>query len=285
VLAAGGWHVGLFYFDPFARTGKRSGAWMNAYRPQERFSGVVSPIISNNSNFMKGAAGEPVLLSWSDARTLFHEFGHGIHGLASSVSYPSLAGTAVDRDFVEFPSQLLEHWLSTREMLDRFAVHCRTGRPMPAAIVEKLDRAARFNQGFDTVEYVSSAIVDLRIHLADPDTLDVEAFERDTLADIGMPREIAMRHRLPHFGHLFSSDAYSAGYYSYLWADTLVADAYEAFTEAGGAYDKAVAARLHEAVLSRGNTIDAEEAYRAFRGRDPAIDALMRKRGFTQPAG
>jgi len=279
-----GRHVGLFYFDPYARSGKTSGAWMNAYRSQEQFAGEVTPIVSNNSNFVKPAPGEPVLLSWSDARTLFHEFGHGIHGLASRVSYPSLSGTAVDRDFVEFPSQLLEHWLSTRELLDRFALHYRTGEPMPAALLAKLDRAARFNQGFDTVEYLSSAIVDLRLHLADPQDLDVAAFERGTLDSIGMPREIVMRHRLPHFSHLFSGDAYSAGYYSYLWADTLVADAFEAFTQGGGAYDPAIARRLHDEVLSRGNTVDAEEAYRAFRGQDAGIEALMRKRGFTPPA-
>ena len=281
VQARDGSHVGVFYFDPYARPGKRSGAWMNAYRPQERFAGEVTPIVSNNSNFLKPRPGEPVLVSWNDARTLFHEFGHAVHGLASRVGYPSLAGTSVDRDFVEFPSQLLEHWLGTRELLDRFAVHCRTGEPMPQALADKLERAARFNQGFDTVEYLSSAIVDLRLHLADPAAIDVAAFERDALAAIGMPREIAMRHRLPHFGHLFSSDAYSAGYYSYLWADTLTADAFEAFTEARGAYDPAVATRLHDEVLSRGNTVDAAEAYRAFRGRDAGIDALMRKRGFA----
>ena len=276
-----GSHVGLFYFDPYARPGKRSGAWMNAYRPQEGFAGEVTPIVSNNSNFLKPKPGEPVLVSWQDARTLFHEFGHAVHGLASRVRYPSLAGTSVDRDFVEFPSQLLEHWLSTRELLDRFAVHCRTGRPMPQPLADKLERAARFNQGFDTVEYLSSAIVDLRLHLAAPASIDVSKFERDALAAIGMPREIVMRPRLPHFGHLFSSDAYSAGYYSYLWADTLTADAFEAFTEGRGAYDPSVASRLHDQVLSRGNTVDAAEAYRAFRGRDAGIDALMRKRGFA----
>jgi peptidyl-dipeptidase Dcp len=276
-----GAHVGLFYFDPHARPGKRSGAWMNAYRPQEAYAAAVTPIVSNNSNFVKPAPGAPVLVSWSDARTLFHEFGHGLHGLASRVAYPSLAGTAVDRDFVEFPSQLLEHWLATREVLDRFALHHESGEPMPAALLGKLERAARFNQGFDTVEYLSSAIVDLRLHLADPASLELSRFEEETLAEIGMPREIAMRHRLPHFGHLFSSDAYSAGYYSYLWADTLVADAFEAFTEAGGAYDPATARRLHEAVLSRGNTVDAEAAYQAFRGREASLEALMRKRGFA----
>jgi len=275
-----GRHVGLFYFDPYARAGKSSGAWMNAYRPQERFEEDIPTIVSNNCNFVKGRPGEPVLVSWDDARTLFHEFGHALHGLNSHVTYPSLAGTSVDRDYVEFPSQLLEHWLRTPELLQRHARHCRTGQPLPAALLEKIERAATFNQGFDTVEYLASGIVDMRMHLEPEKVGDVAAFERDTLAELGMPREIVMRHRLPHFSHLFSSDGYSAGYYSYLWADTLTADAYEAFVEAGGAYDRAVARRLYECVLSRGNTVDPAEAYRSFRGRDAGIEALMRKRGF-----
>ena len=213
--------------------------------------------------------------------TLFHEFGHALHGLNSNVSYPSLAGTAVERDYVEFPSQLLEHWLRTPEVLDRFARHHATGEPMPRALLDKLERAARFNQGFDTVEYLASALVDMRVHLAEAPALDAAAFERETLEEIGMPRQIAMRHRLPHFNHVFASDGYSAGYYSYLWADTLTADAYEAFTEAGGAYDHTVARRLREHVLSTGNTVDPREAYRAFRGRDASVAALMRKRGFA----
>lgn len=276
-----GKHLGLFYFDPYARVGKSSGAWMNAYRSQERIDGDITTIVSNNCNFVKVRAGEPVLVSWDDARTLFHEFGHALHGLHSDVTYPSLAGTAVDRDYVEFPSQLLEHWLRTPEVLKRFATHCRTGEPMPDAVLDKLDRAATFNQGFDTVEYVASAIVDMRMHLEAEKVRDVAAFERETLAALGMPREVAMRHRLPQFTHLFSSDGYSAGYYSYLWADVLVADAFEAFLEAGGPYDRDAARRLRECVLSRGNTVDAAEAYRAFRGRDPAVEALMRKRGFA----
>jgi peptidyl-dipeptidase Dcp len=276
-----GRHVGLFYFDAYARTGKRSGAWMNAYRAQERFDGEVSPIVSNNSNFVKAPAGEATLISWDDARTLFHEFGHALHGLSSSVRYPSLAGTAVDRDYVEFPSQLLEHWLATDQVLDRFARHYRTGDAMPRDLRERLQRAAGFNQGFETVEYLASAWVDMQLHLADPGSLDVAAFEGESLAALGMPAHIAMRHRLPHFGHLFSSDAYSAGYYSYLWADTLVADAYEAFIEAAGPYDRAVASRLREHVLARGNTLDAEESYVAFRGRPATVEALMRKRGFA----
>jgi peptidyl-dipeptidase Dcp len=281
VLRRDGGPVGLFYFDPYARQGKRSGAWMSVWRPQEHYETDITPIVSNNSNFVKPAPGEPVLIGWMDARTLFHEFGHAVHGLASRVDYPSLACTSVDRDFVEFPSQIMEHWLGTREVLDRFARHWKTGEPMPAALVEKLERAATFNQGFDTLEYLSSAIVDLRLHLADARSIDIAEFERATLAEIGMPREIVMRHRLPHFSHLFSSDAYSAGYYSYLWADTLVADGYEAFKEGSGPYDAAIATRLHDEVLSRGNTVDAAEAYRAFRGRDPEIAALMRKRGFA----
>jgi peptidyl-dipeptidase Dcp len=279
-----GRHVGLFYFDPYARRGKASGAWMNAYRAQERFEGDITTIVSNNANFVKPQPGEPVLVSWHDAVTLFHEFGHALHGLSSDVAYPSLAGTSVDRDYVEFPSQLLEHWLRTPQVLDRFARHCRTGEPMPRALLAKLERAARFNQGFDTVEYLASAIVDMRMHLEPEKVRDVARFEREALEELGMPREIAMRHRLPHFNHLFSSDAYSAGYYSYLWADTLTADAFEAFMEGEGPFDRTVARRLAECVLSRGNTQDAEEAYRAFRGRDAGIEALMRKRGFAAPA-
>jgi len=275
-----GRHVALFYFDPYARPTKLSGAWMNAYRNQERFAGEVTTIVSNNSNFVKPAPGEPVLVSWSDATTLFHEFGHGLHGLASNVSYPSLAGTNVDRDYVEFPSQLLESWLSTPEVLNKFARHCRTGAPIPKALVEKIERAAKFNKGFENVEYLSSALVDMRLHLEPEKARDITAFERDTLAQIRMPVQMVMRHRLPHFGHLFSGDSYSAGYYSYLWADTLSADAFEAFVEAGGPYDRKVAKRLHDYVFSAGNTIDPEEGYRLFRGRDPKIDALMRKRGF-----
>ncbi len=281
VREAGGAPVGLFYFDAYARTGKRSGAWMSAYRNQERFEGDVLPLVSNNANFVKSAPGEPALVSWDDARTLFHEFGHALHGLSSRVSYPSLAGTSVDRDYVEFPSQLLEHWLRTPQVLDRFARHCTTGEPMPAELRAKLERAARFNQGFDTVEYLSGALVDMRLHLGDGRDLDPKRFERETLAALGMPREVVMRHRLPHFDHLFGSDGYSAGYYSYLWADTLTADAFEAFLEAGGPFDRDVAQRLRENVLSKGNTVDPAEAYRAFRGRDPDVGALMRKRGFA----
>ena len=280
VKDAEGKHVALFYFDPYARPDKVSGAWMNAYRNQERFEGEVTTIVSNNSNFVKGRPGEPVLVSWSDAVTLFHEFGHALHGLASDVSYPSLSGTNVDRDYVEFPSQLLEQWLQTPEVLKKYARHCKTGEPIPQALVDKIDRASKFNKGFENVEYLSSALVDMRMHLNPDKAADVAAFERETLASIGMPRQMVMRHRLPHFGHLFSGDSYSAGYYSYLWADTLSADAFEAFTEAGSPYDKGVAKRLHDYVFSAGNTVDPAEGYRAFRGRDAKIDALMRRRGF-----
>jgi len=277
---ATGRHVGLWYFDPYARPGKRSGAWMNAYRNQERFDGEVTTIVSNNSNFVKGQPGEPVLISWDDARTLFHEFGHALHGLSSNVSYPALSGTSVARDYVEFPSQLLEHWLSTPQVLQRFAVHYQTGRPIPQALVDRIERASRFNQGFATVEYLSSALVDMKLHLAGAREIDADAFERQSLAELGMPAEIVMRHRTPHFTHVFASDGYSAGYYSYLWSDVLTADAAEAFTEAGGFYDPAVAKRLRDFVFSVGNTVDPADAYRSFRGRDPSIEALMRKRGF-----
>jgi peptidyl-dipeptidase Dcp len=284
VTGAQGRHVALFYLDPYARPGKRSGAWMNAYRSQERFDGEVTTIVSNNANFVKGRPGEPVLVSWDDATTLFHEFGHALHGLSSSVTYPSLSGTRVDLDYVEFPSQLLEQWLRTPEVLQKYARHYRTGEPIPQSLVRKIERAARFNKGFDNVEYLSSALVDMRMHLEPAKARDVASFERETLAAIGMPKQMVMRHRLPHFGHLFSGDAYSAGYYSYLWADTLSADGFEAFTEAGSPYDKDVARKLRDHVLSAGNTVDPAEGYRAFRGRDPKIDALMRRRGFAPSA-
>jgi peptidyl-dipeptidase Dcp len=275
-----GRHVGLWYFDPFARPGKRSGAWMNAYRSQERFAGEVTTIVSNNANFVKSAPGEPVLISWDDARTLFHEFGHALHGLSSSVSYPSLSGTAVARDYVEFPSQLLEHWLDTPEVLQRFALHHQTGQPIPQALVDRIRRASTFNQGFATVEYLASALVDMKLHLAGERAIDPDAFERETLTALGMPSEIVMRHRTPQFLHVFASDGYSAGYYSYLWSDVLTADAAEAFTEARGFYDPQVATRLRSTIFSVGNTVDPAEQYRSFRGRDAAVEALMRKRGF-----
>lgn len=278
---ASGRHIGLWYFDPYAREGKRSGAWMNAYRNQERFENEVNTIVSNNSNFVKGNPGEPVLISWDDATTLFHEFGHALHGLSSNVSYPSLSGTAVARDYVEFPSQLLEHWLSTPEVLNKYALHYQTGEPIPPALVQKIDNASTFNEGFATVEYLASALVDMKMHLAGDRPIDPDAFERQTLAELGMPRQIVMRHRSPQFLHIFSSDSYSAGYYSYLWSDVLTADAYEAFVEGGGPYSPSVAQRLRQNIFSVGNTIDPAEGYRAFRGREPSTAALMRKRGFA----
>ena len=283
VKDAGGRHVGLWYFDPWARPGKRSGAWMNAYRDQEHFDGDVPTIVSNNSNFVRGAAGEPVLVSWDDATTMFHEFGHALHGLSSNVTYPSLSGTSVARDYVEFPSQILERWLATPEVLSRFALHYRTGQPLPKELARKIERASTFRQGFDTVEYLASALMDMKLHLAGVRPIDPDAFERETLAALGLPPEIVMRHRTPQFTHVFSGEGYAAGYYSYLWSDVLAADAWEAFTEAGGPWDTAMAKRLRESVFSVGNTIDPADGYRAFRGRDARIDALMRKRGFPAP--
>ncbi|MCX8107769.1 MAG: M3 family metallopeptidase [Verrucomicrobiae bacterium] len=283
VKDASGHHVAVFYFDPYARPGKKSGAWMSAYRNQEKFERKITPLVSNNCNFIKGAPGEPVLISWEDAKTLFHEFGHALHGLCSDVNYPSLSGTSVPRDYVELPSQINERWLLTKELLDNFAVHYKTGQPMPTSLVEKIEKASKFNQGFATTEFLASALVDMKIHLAGDQVIDPVAFEREELAKLGMPPQIVMRHRLPHFAHLFASEDYSAGYYSYLWADTLTADAAEAFKEAGGFYDRTVAARFREHVLSKGNTVDPAEAYRAFRGRDARIAALMRDRGFPVP--
>jgi peptidyl-dipeptidase Dcp len=277
--------VGLWYFDPYARAGKSSGAWMSQYRPQERFAGEVTPIVSNNANFVKAAPGTPILVSWDDAVTMFHEFGHALHGLNSNVAYPTLAGTSVARDFVEFPSQLNEHWLPTHEVLTRFALHYETGEPMPDTLVAKIRKAHTFNQGFVTVEYLASAIVDMKAHLAGGEPIDPHAFEGAILAEIGMPREIVMRHRLQHFGHIFAGEGYAAGYYDYIWADTLTADAAEAFAESqGGFYDKATAKRLHDCIMSVGDTIDAAEAFRRFRGRDVTIEALMRDRGFPAAA-
>ena len=281
VRDAAGAVVGLWYFDPFARHGKQSGAWMSSYRSQERFDGDVPAIVSNTCNFAKPPAGEPALISWDDATTLFHEFGHALHGLCSRVSYPSVSGTNVARDYVEFPSQVLEHWLSTPEVLDRFAVHHETGEPIPSDLVAKISHAATFNSGFTTVEFLASALIDMKLHLVGAKPIDPATFERDTLRDLGMPDEIVMRHRTPQFGHIFSGDGYSAGYYSYLWADTLTADAWEAFTEAGSPWDTDVAGRLHDHVFTVGNTIDPADGYRAFRGRDAGIGPLLRKRGFS----
>ncbi len=276
-----GKHIGLWYFDPYARAGKRSGAWMNAYRSQQKLDKVTT-IVSNNANFIKGKEGEPVLISWDDASTLFHEFGHALHGLSSNVTYPTLAGTNVFRDYVEFPSQLLEHWLSTPEVLQRFALHYKTGKPIPKELVERIKRADTFNEGFATTEYLASALVDMKLHLAGDKRIDPDAFEKETLEQLGMPKEIVMRHRTPQFGHIFSSDSYSAGYYSYLWSDVLTADAFGAFMEGKGPYDKEVAKKLRQYIFSVGNTVDPAEGYRNFRGRDPKVDALMKKRGFVK---
>jgi peptidyl-dipeptidase Dcp len=277
--------AGLWYFDPYARDGKRSGAWMNAYRTQNKLDGEVLPIVSNNSNFVKGAPGEPVLISWDDATTLFHEFGHAIHGLLSDVRYASFAGTSVPRDYVEFPSQVHENWLATPEVLQNYALHVETGEPIPEELVQKIENAATFNQGFATTEYLASALVDMRLHtMTDFEGFDPDAFERETLAELGMPDEVVMRHRTPQFAHIFSSEGYAAGYYAYLWADTFGADAWEAFAEAdGGAYDEEVAQRFVDHVLSVGNTVPPKEGYAAFRGRDVDVGALMRQRGFPEP--
>jgi len=272
-------HLGLWYFDPYARDGKGSGAWMNEYRTQEAFNDTLSPIVSNNANFVKAEGA--VLISWDDAKTMFHEFGHALHGLNSNVHYPSVAGTNVKRDFVEFPSQLNEHWLTTPEVLTKFAVHYQTGKPIPAELVAKIEKAKHFNQGFSTVEYLAAVIYDLKIHTAPGGKpIDPGEFENQTMKEIGCPPEIVMRHRPTQFGHIFSGDGYSAGYYAYLWADTLTADAAEAFIEAGSFYDKPTAKRLYESIMSVGNSISPEEAFRRFRGRDVDSSALMRDRGF-----
>ncbi len=275
-----GKQIGLWYFDPYAREGKRSGAWMTAYREQSRNNGEVTTIVSNNSNFIKGKDGEPVLISFDDAETLFHEFGHALHGLCSNVTYPKLSGTNVATDYVEFPSQILERWLSTPEILNKYALHYKTGAPIPADLVKRIKNANKFNKGFGTVEYLASALIDMKLHLVGSQIIDADAFERNELTALGMPKEIVMRHRTPQFAHIFADDGYSAGYYSYLWSDVLSADAYEAFTEAGGAYDKEVGKRLKDNVFSVGNTVDEATGYKAFRGKDPSIGALMRNRGF-----
>ncbi|MBA2934969.1 M3 family metallopeptidase [Sphingomonas sp. CGMCC 1.13654] len=277
-----GQHVGLWYFDPYARAGKNSGAWMNAWREQSRVDGDVPTIVSNNANFVKGTPGQPVLISWDDADTMFHEFGHALHGLNSNVTYRSLSGTNTDRDFVEFPSQFNEHYLMTPEVL-HFLVNAR-GEQMPAELVAKIKKAATFNTAFSVVETEASAIVDMKLHLAGDTVTDPKAFEKTTLAEIDMPSEIVMRHRIPQFGHIFSGEGYAAGYYGYLWAKTLDNDAFEAFTEAGSPWDPATAKRFQTDILSVGNTIDPAIAYRNFRGRDATIDATLREDGFPVPA-
>lgn len=272
--------VGLWYFDPYARQGKRSGAWMNAYRIQNRLNGKsIIPIVSNNSNFIKGNKGEPTLISWDDASTMFHEFGHALHGLSSNVTYPSLAGTNTARDFVEFPSQIHEDWLSTPEVL-KFLKNTK-GEVLPQKLVDKLKRAASFNEGFGTTEYLASALVDMKLHLTTK-AIDPVKFEKKTLKKLGMPSQIVMRHRIPQFAHIFSGEGYSAGYYSYIWADVIRHDAFKAFTEAKGPYDKKVAQSFQKNILSVGNTIDPAKAYRNFRGRDPKVGALLESKGFSK---
>jgi peptidyl-dipeptidase Dcp len=264
--------------DNYARTGKRSGAWHSAYRTRVGLRGDKLVLNSNNNNFVKPGPGEPVLITLDDAETLFHEFGHAIHYLLVDVQYPSFAGA--QRDFVEYPSQVNENWLMTPEVLQRFAKHHKTGQPMPKALLDKIQKAQTFNQGFATTEYLSSALVDMALHMDPSGVVDPDRFERETLARLGMPKQLVMRHRLPQFNHLFSSDAYSAGYYSYLWSETMDADTWAAFEEAGSPWDKATATRFKELLLATGNETDRVEAYRAFRGRDPDVKALMRKRGF-----
>lgn len=271
-------NIGVFYLDNFARDGKRSGAWMTTYRSQQKLGGDRNVLASNNNNFTEAAKGESTLISLDDASTLFHEFGHGIHFLLYDINYPALAG--VPRDFVEYPSQVNENWLMTPEVLSKFATHYKTGAPMPQALLDKIEASGKFNQGFETVEYLSSAIVDMKLHDRKLPPTDIDKFERETLAEMGMPREIVMRHRLPQFAHLFSSDAYSAGYYSYLWSETMDADTWAAFEEAGGPWDRAVADKFRTLLLMTGNETDRADAYRTFRGRDPDVSALLKKRGF-----
>jgi len=274
-----GEHIGLWYLDPFARKGKRSGAWATTYRAHTTFDGKKNVLSSNNSNFSKGVAGQPTLISWSDAETYFHEFGHALHFLASKVEYPTLNSGV--RDYTEFQSQLLERWLSTDEVIDNYLVHYKTGKPMPKSLIAKIKQAATFNSGFKTTEYLASALVDMKFHTVDPTGIDADKFERETLGALKMPKQIVMRHRSPQFGHIFSSEGYASSYYGYMWAEVLTSDAAEAFAQApGGFYDKDVADKLVEHLFSVRNAVDPSEAYRAFRGRDAKVDALMRDRGF-----
>ncbi len=274
-----GKNIGLWYLDPYARQGKRSGAWATTYRSSDSFEGKKNVLASNNSNFVKPAPGEAVLVSWDDATTFFHEFGHALHFFSANVKYPTLNSGV--RDYTEFQSQLLERWLSTDEVINKFLVHNKTGEPIPAALVEKIKKASTFNQGFGTTEYLASAIMDMKLHLADPTNIDIDKFERETLAELKMPEEMVMRHRTPQFGHVFSGEGYATAYYGYMWADVLTSDASEAFNEApGGFYDKDVAGKLVKYLFAPRNSMDPAEAYRLFRGRDAKIEALMRDRGF-----
>ena len=274
-----GKHIGLWYLDPFARPGKRSGAWATTYRSHTTFDGPKTVLASNNSNFVKAAPGEAVLISWDDAETFFHEFGHALHFFSSNVKYPTLNGGV--RDYTEFQSQLLERWLSTDEVINQFLVHYKTGQPIPAALVSKIKKAATFNQGFATTEYLASALMDMKLHLADPTNIDIAKFETETLATLNMPEELPMRHRTPHFGHVFSGEGYATAYYGYMWADVLTSDASEAFKDApDGFYDKALADKLVKYLFAPRNSMDPAEAYNLFRGRGAKIEALMRDRGF-----
>jgi peptidyl-dipeptidase Dcp len=282
VTRSNGQAAALFIGDYFARPSKRSGAWMSSFRAQQKLDGDVRPIVVNVFNFAKVGKGEACLLSFDDARTLFHEFGHALHGMLSDVTYPLLSGTNVSRDFVEFPSQLYEHWLEQPEVLRRFALHHETGEPIPEALLQRLLTARQFNQGFATIEYAASALVDLALHLEPgTDPIDIGAFETKQLEKLGMPASIIMRHRTPHFQHVFSGDAYSAGYYSYLWSEILDADGFEAFEASGDIFDPALARKLHDHVYASGYSRDPEEAYKAFRGRAATPDALLRKRGLA----
>jgi peptidyl-dipeptidase Dcp len=277
-----GEHIGLWYLDPFARPGKRSGAWATTYRSHSTFDGKKTVLGSNNSNFVKPAPGEALLVSWDDATTFLHEFGHALHFFSSNVKYPTLNGGV--RDYTEFQSQVLERWLATDKVINQFLVHYKTGEVIPQQLVEKIKKAATFNQGFSTTEYLASAIMDMKFHMADPSNIDVDAFEKETLAELNMPKELVMRHRTPHFGHVFSGEGYATAYYGYMWADVLTADAAEAFAEApNGFYDKELAAKMVKYLFAPRNSIDPAEAYKMFRGRDAKIDALMRDRGFPVP--
>ncbi|MCA9623004.1 MAG: M3 family metallopeptidase [Myxococcales bacterium] len=278
IRKADGSHVGLLYRDDFARQYKRSGAWMTTYRRPFSLDSGSRPIVSNNNNFTKAAAGEPILISLDDARTLFHEFGHALHYLSMKVTYPSLSETP--RDFVEFPSQVHENWVLTEDVLDKFARHSKTKERMPQALLDKVAAARTFNEGFATVEYLSAALVDMKLHMDPQGKIDAAAFEKNTLAALGMPKEIVLRHRLPQFNHLFTSDDYSAGYYSYLWSDVMAADAWMAFEEKGDPWHPETAKKFVDLILATGDAIDRNEAYRAFRGRDPKVEALLKNRGF-----
>ncbi|HRJ64115.1 MAG TPA: M3 family metallopeptidase, partial [Brevundimonas sp.] len=275
---ADGSHVGLFYSDDFSRAGKRSGAWATTYRSYSTYDGVKNVLSSNNNNFTKAEGGQPILISLDDAQTLFHEFGHALHSLSAAYTYPALGGTP--RDYVEYPSQVHEHWVLSRPILDGYMKHVETGQPMPQSLVDKIEASGTFNQGYDTVSYLSSALVDMDLHTQATPPTDIDAFERESLARYGMPKEIVMRHRLPQFNHLFTSDAYSAGYYSYLWSEVMDADTWAYFEESGDVFNPDIAARYKAIILAEGNTTDRAEAYRRFRGRDPDVTALLKVRGF-----